>query len=164
MRKHDIVRALLFVVFFSIGAAALAGAVLCDDLVRYYHDRELLKSARESTERLRSLIADYDALLGQLENDPNLFDRVGVVALGKEPPDANAVYPPVTPEQLAAARKALAEVDIESAEPTIPYWLTRSSEPSRRIVLFLAGAFLVLLSFMFFARSREVRIDTETVR
>ena len=162
MRRQDVIRVCLFVVFFSVGATALSSSILCDDLLRYYHNRQMLSAAEESTEKLGSLITDYDVLLQQWENDPNLAKRVGAITLGRGPADSNAVYPEVTPEQLAAARKVLAEESArQSAELMMPGWLVRCSEPRRRTVLFLAGAFLVLVSFMFFGGSEK---ETDVIK
>ena len=142
---------LLFAVFFSIGAAALSISSLCDDLLRYYHNKQLLKSAKESLKRLDSLNADYDALLRQLQEDPNLIKRIAHAALGTERKDEDTVYPKVTPEQLDAARRALTEgPNRQFHEPAVPGWLTRCREPLRRMMLFFSGAFLILISFIWF--------------
>lgn len=152
---QNVIRMLLFVVFFGIGAAALGGAVLYNDLVGYYQNSQLLKRAQESLDRLGALNADYEALLDQLEKDPNLIKRLGPATLGTEHEDANAVYPKVTPEQLAAARKALSEdLDQQPAGPVIPEWLSRCSEPRWRLVLFCCGAALILLSFVCFSPAK----------
>jgi len=156
MRRQNILRTLLFVVFFSIGAAALSVSILGDDLLRYYTNRELLETARESLSRLRSLNTDYDALLQQLQKDPNLVRRIAPATLGTQPADANAIYPKATAEQLAAARKALTEdTSHKVAEPVMPDWISRCSRPPRRIILFLAGAFLILISFIWFGPVKQ---------
>lgn len=156
MQKQDIIRAFLFVVFFSIGAAAMSCSILYNDLLRYYTNKELLKAAEESLTRLESLNADYDALLQQLQKDPNLFERIAPPLLGTERDDEDTVYPEVTPEQLAAARKALTEdSNQQAAGPIVPGWIIRCSEPSRRVVLFLAGAFLILISFIWFGSTGQ---------
>ncbi len=164
MQRQNILRTLLFVVFFSIGTAVLAGAILCDDLLRYYRSKQLLRLTEESLNQLQSLNADYDALLEQLEEDPNLLERIAPATLGTEPADANTVYPNVTAEQLDAARKVLAE-DLEQeprlagtqqlSRAEVPDWIVRYSEPSRRIILFLAGAFLILISFICFGPAKQ---------
>jgi hypothetical protein len=156
MRRQIILRTLFFVVFFSIGAAALSGSILCEDLLEYYRNRELLKSAEETLSRLESLNTDYDVLLEQLRRDPNLFERIGPATLGTEREDEETIYPKVTPEQLDAARMALTEQSGERPpEPTMQRWLGRCSEPRRRIILFLAGALLVLISFIWFGSSKD---------
>ncbi|MEE9370788.1 MAG: hypothetical protein V3W45_04875 [Sedimentisphaerales bacterium] len=156
MQRRNFIRLIFFVVFFSIGASSLGISILCDDLVQFYRNRRLLNVTQQSLNRLESLNADYDALLEQLEKDPNLVKRLAPATLGTEPEDANAVYPRATPEQLAAARKALAQdLNDQSESPTLPDWLTRCSEPRRRITLFIAGSFLVLISFTCFTPTKQ---------
>ena len=156
MQRRNTIRMILFVIFFSIGAASLGVSILCDDLVQYYRNRQLLKVTRQSLNRLESLNTDYDALLEQLEKDPNFIKRLAPATLGTEPEDTNAVYPRATPEQLAAARKALMEdPNDQSAGPMLPEWLTRCSEPRRRITLFIAGSALILISFTCFATAKQ---------
>ena len=157
LRRQNIIRVFLFVVFFSIGAAALSGSILCDDLLLYYHNKGLLKDEKELSSQLKSLNADYDALLQQLRDDPNLIKRIALVTVGKEAEDANTIYPKATAEQLAAARKALTEeTGGEPAEETLPMWLTRCREPRRRTMLFFAGAGLILVSFICFGPAKEI--------
>jgi len=152
---QNIIRTILFAFFFSSGAASIGGSILCDDLVQYYRNRQLLKAAQQYLDRLKSLNTDYDGLLRRLETDPNLVKRIAPAALGTEPQDANTIYPRATARQLAAARKALAEAPSPLAgnqtELTMPTWLGRLREPRRRIVLFFAGAGLILISFICFA-------------
>jgi hypothetical protein len=156
MQRQNIIRAFFFVVFFSIGAAALSASILFADLLQYYNNRELLKAEKELPNRLRSLNVDYDALLQQLRNDPKLLKRIANVTLGKDDNDANTIYPKATAEQLAAAKKALTEeTSAEPAETTLPQWLTRCREPRRRTILFFAGTGLILISFICFGPVRE---------
>ncbi len=162
LRRQNIIRVFLFVVFFSIGAAALGGSILCADLLRYYHNKGLLKDEKELSNKLKSLNADYDALLQQLRDDPNLIKRIALVTIGKEAEDANTIYPKATAEQLAAARKALTEeTSGESAEETLPRWLTRCREPRRRTMLFFAGAGLILISFICFGPAKEINREED---
>jgi hypothetical protein len=110
----------------------------------------------QSKSRLETLIADYDALTARLENDPNLIkERVAPSTLGAEPADSNAIYPKVTAEQLAAAKQALTEETEEETEPAVPEWLGRCSKPRQRLILFLAGAFLILVSFIWFGSAKK---------
>ena len=154
--RNTIVRVFLFVIFFSIGAAAMSGSILCSDLLRYYHNRQMLKAAGITLSRLESLNADYDVLLRQLRDDPNFFERIAPATLGVEPADTNVAYPRATAEQLAAAREALMEdASGELDEPRMVSWLTRCNRPPQRITLFLAGGFLILISFAFFGSAAK---------
>jgi hypothetical protein len=154
MQGRRVIRAILFVLFFSIGAASLSSSILCDDLVQYYSNRQLAKAAQESLERLKSLNTDYDILLDQLEKDPNLVKRIARATLGIGPEDPNTVYPRATAEQLAAARRAMTEDPNEKVAhgepPPLPEWLSRCREPRRKIMLFLSGVALILTSFICF--------------
>lgn len=154
MQSQDVVHFLLFVTFFSIGAAALGGAVLCDDLILYCRNKQLIEEAERSLERLASLSSEYDALLSNLQTDPNLLKRIAPATLGTEPEDPNEVYPQVKARELAVARKTLLEqADKEPATTAVPKWLERCSEPRRKMGLFITGAGLVLVSLVFFTRN-----------
>jgi len=151
MQRQGVFHLLFFVVFFSIGAVALGGAVLCDDFIQYCRNQSLLQERQASLKRLESLNAEYDALLQELEKDPDLLQRIVPVTMGTEPNDPNTVYPKARAGELAIARKALvAEAGREPAAPAIPTWLQRCSDPPKRIALFIAGASLVLISLVCF--------------
>jgi hypothetical protein len=156
MLKQNIIQTLLFIIFFSIGASVLGGSVLCDDLLQYYMNRQLLKAAKESLRRLESLNTDYDVLLQRLQEDPNLVRRLAPATLGTEPEDKSTVYPKASAEQLAAVRKVLMEgLDRETAEQAVPDWIIRCCKPVQRTVLFFAGAFLILISFICFGPAEQ---------
>lgn len=162
MQGRNVIRAILFVLFFSIGAASLSGSILCDDLVQYYQNRQLATAAQRSLERLKSLNIDYDILLEQLEKDPNFVDRLERATLGIKPEDTNTVYPRVTAEQLAAARRALTEetnresaVGADGEQAVLPEWLSRCKEPQRKLMLFISGVALILTSFICFGPPKQ---------
>lgn len=155
MQKPDVIRTVLFVLFFSVGAGSLGASVLCEDLIQYYQNRQLAKAAQESLGKLKSLNNDYDILLARLEQDPNLVKRIAPVTLGRDQPEPNTVYPRATAEQLAAARRALTDPNSETVEPVIPRWLSRCSEPRKRMALFFSGIVLILISFICFRPVRQ---------
>ena len=156
MLRQGIFHLFFFVVFFSIGAVALGAAVLCDDFVQYCRDKHLVKEAELSVQRLKSLNADYDGLLEQIENNPDLLKRIAPVTLGTEPDDPNAIYPKARARELAVARKALVkQTDQEQTDAPVPAWLQRCSEPTKRIILFIAGAGLVLISLVCFTPEEQ---------
>ncbi len=145
---RNIIRAFWFVIFFSVGAGALSVSILCSDLVRYYHNKQLLKAVEEHLNDIKSLNEDYDVLQHQLETDPNTIRRIAPVTLGTAPVDDDSISPKLTPQQLDTARRALKEsMSPKTDKPAMPDWLIRCSEPRRMFVLFLAGALLILISF-----------------
>lgn len=156
MLKQNIIRTFLFVAFFSIGAAALGVSILVDDLLQYYHNRQRLETAKRNLQRLELLNSDYDALLQQIQADANFVKRIAPATVGSEPAEANTIYPKATAEQLAAAQKVLSEdFARQRTQPTLPKWLRRCSQPWRRTILFLAGAFLILISFVSSSPAKE---------
>ena len=157
MQGRKIIQAVLFFLFFIIGAASLSSSILCDDLTQYYQNKQLLRAAQESLARLKSLNADYDVLLERLKEDPNLIiERLAPATLGTKSEDPNTVYPRARSRQLAAARKALMEESNDrSAEAAMPQWLRRCSESRNRIMLFVSGVVLVLTSFVCFRPSER---------
>ncbi len=156
MERHGILRFLVFVIFFSSGAAALGGAVLCDDFIQYCRNQHLIKQAELSIHKLESLNAEYDALLEQLEGgNPDLMKRIAPVTLGTRIEDPNTVYPKARVRELAIARKTLGSGDKEPMEATIPVWLQRCSDPAKRIILFISGASLVLISMVCFTSGQD---------
>ena len=135
----------------------MSGSILFEDLRRYCENKKLLRSAEQSLQELASLNADYDALLKELKQDPNLLQRVAPVALGVKLQDSNTVYPRLTPEQLDAARKALTEGGREAppAHSLLNRLLERLSRPWRRTMLSIAGSALILVSVVWFGASKK---------
>ena len=146
------IRAIIFVVFFGVGATALSITVLCDDLLEYYHNKVLLSQAEEHLKKLETLGIDYDALLGQVEGDPCALARLASATLGIEPNEPNTVYPRATFDKLSAARKTLSEQGdgSPSYDTSTPQWLNCWCSRPRREILFVSAAALVLISFIFF--------------
>ncbi|UCF15500.1 MAG: hypothetical protein JSW59_19035 [Phycisphaerales bacterium] len=163
MQGRNVIRAILFVLFFSIGSATLSVSILCDDLARYYRNSELLAAAEESLDKLKSLNTDYDAVIAMLQsdpNDPNSVRHLARVTLGPEHRDPNTVYPRATADQLAAARRVLAVYSNNpasaEAKSSMPKWLKRCSESRRKLTLFACGVVLILISLVCFGRRKEV--------
>lgn len=158
----------MFIVFFSIGAAVLSATVLCDDLLDYFHNRNLLKQAEANLKKLETLDADYDALLGQLEGNPKELARLAPATLGIEPNDPNTAYPRASADKLAAARCALSEEPNRPSDDgeAVPRGLCLCCQWPRRHILFFSGAALVLISFIFFGPARKpthsIDITTKT--
>ncbi|MHC4704472.1 MAG: hypothetical protein ACYTFQ_28310 [Planctomycetota bacterium] len=160
---QSIIRAVLFVLFFSIGAGSLSISILSKDLVQHYKNAELLRAAEDSLERLRSLNADYAVVIERLQadpNDPNAVKHLARVTLGPEHQEPNTVYPRATAELLAAAERAITadsnHTDAGQSEPAIPFWLSRCSEPRRKTALFICGVVLVLTSLVCFGPREDV--------
>jgi hypothetical protein len=156
MHRQNFLHVFLFVLFFSIGVVALTGSILSEDLLRYYRNNHILKSAEKSIRQLQSLNSDYDSLLGQLQHDKDFAKRIAPATLGTQPADADAAYPKAKVEQLAAAKKALTEIPVPKVdESAVPRWVVRCNAIPRRIALFLCGSFMVIISFVWFRPSKQ---------
>jgi len=152
-------RSLFFILFFSVGAAALSSSILVDDLVSFYRNKQLLREAENSKDKLKTLNEDYDALLSYMKEDCNYLDRIALATVGIEPNEEGTEYPRVTAEQLAAAKEALTkDKKLEVFEPALPDWLERCREPRRRTLLFFTGAVLILVSFACFGHIKKVSV------
>jgi len=161
MRAGRIARGLFFVCFFGVGAAAFSISILSDDLVRYYQNRHLLRSAAAAVNRLKLLNEDYDVLLGRLENDPNLVGNIAPAELGTEPADADVVYPKAATADLEVVRSIIEKHPAPAAgEPPMPVWVNWLGLRLFRVVSFILGFFLIIASFVFFGpvRSGEGKI------
>jgi len=153
-------------VFFSVGTAVLAATLLCNTLLDYFYQQGILKQAEKSVDKLNTLNADYDTLLGQLEGDPCQIARLAPATLGIEPNEPNTAYPRATVDKLAAARRALSE---EQRSPSFwgeepnqtaqqdltPKWLVSCCQRPRWHILFISGCALILIAFVFFGPSRH---------
>jgi hypothetical protein len=144
-------RFFLFCIFFAVGLSAMGVSIICNDLISYYSYKGLLTASQANIDKLKSLNDDYDALLEQLHQDPNLFRRIARVTFGTEPENNETISPKARPEELSAARASLSKkIAQQSAESRLPNWLLRIKQPHRRVALFLAGAVLIIISFIFF--------------
>ncbi len=144
-------RLVLFGVTFTIGATVVCLAALCDDLVQYYAGRQQLATAQRNVELLSKLNTEFDALLDQVRQDPNLVKRTAPATLGTWPQEPNTAHPTVHADELLTARQTLfMPDDAPEQTPALPPWLARCSQPFNRAGLFLSGAGLVLVAFVCF--------------
>jgi len=148
-------RILMFMLFFSVGAIALALAALGPELLNYYENHRYVMEARSAIGGLENLNARYGTLLTRLAEDPNLVRRVAPVTIGAEVNEPDTVYPRARAQELAAARQALAEETRRTTAAGPPAWLQRCIDPQRRKGLFGAGSALVLIAFVCFGHRND---------
>ena len=156
MDSERTIRVIAFVVFFSVGAAVLSATVLCDDIAEYFYNKSLLKQAEANLHKMESLNADYNALIGRLEGNPKELARLAPATLGMEPNVPGTAYPRATADKLAAARRALTEEPNASpADMGVPIQIILCCQWPRRHILFICGATLMLISFIFFGPTKD---------
>jgi hypothetical protein len=124
-----LVRYVLFCLFFGIGAGTVGLSILAGEVRDYYESKGLLAKTLADNEKIRSLTADYESQIQQIQNDPNSLLRLKLVTLGAEPSGKGTAYPKASDEQLAAAGRALLE-DLRPPKTgsDIPKWVQRCSE------------------------------------
>lgn len=154
-------RYVLFCVFFTIGAGAIALSILVEpEISSYYQNRIHLARIEEGNARIRRLTEQYDAQTKQLRQDPELLAKLQTITFGHEPLTDGAVLPTASDESLTAAREALfKELKQQEQQPLTPHWVIRCTEPQNRKVIFTAGAALVLTTFIFFGTTPKRRLQ-----
>ena len=71
-----VVKTILFIVFFSIGLAAVAVSILADDLNQYYTIKIQLHNTQHGNEKLSKLIDSYGEMIKHIESDPRSVERL----------------------------------------------------------------------------------------
>jgi len=156
------IRFVLFSVFFLAGAGAIVLSILCDpELKDYYESRAALAEIQQQNEKIRSLTQQYETLIHRIESDPEILQRLIPLTFGHKPQAADTAYPQTQNQELQAETEKLIE-QIKKTPPAAeqpPRWLGRVLEPKYRRGLFLSGAGLVLITFIFFGTTRDKPVD-----
>jgi hypothetical protein len=156
-RSVAVLRFVFFCLFFAIGFAAMTLGILAGEINDYYRSKDLLAVTQQQIESIKTLTAQYDAQLRQIEKDPNILSRLRLITFGEKPHAEDTVFPKAS--ELDAAAAALFE-DQQNREqpPAVPQWTERISHTKTRKALFLAGAVLVLLAFVFFGTPKPASV------
>ncbi len=155
-RMAAVLRFVLFCIFFSIGASAIVLSILTDEIQQLYDGRAVLQKQQADNDKIAVLIDDYDGQIRFINQDPNVLQRLERSTFGTEPVAEDTAFPRASDERLEAARKALLEeMDTKQDSPT-PGWLQRCTQPRFRQSLFIAGAGLVLITFIFFGTPAKI--------
>ena len=152
VNKETIDRLIIFLIFFAAGLSVMMASLLFTDFYAYYQNKVLLAEAKRDVEKLKSLNDDYNDLLRQLRSDEQVGQRLAAATFGVEPKQQGVAYPRETITQLAAARRVLMEeTDRKAQKATVmPDWLERCKNPNKRLIVFIAGAALILIAFIYF--------------
>ena len=157
------IRFVLFAVFFLAGAGAIVLSILAEpELHNYYQSRAALAQIQQQNEKIISLTAQYDTLIGRIEAEPNILDRLIPLTFGHKPHATDTAFPQVQNQALQTETEKLLEQieNTASAEP-IPAWFARILEPKIRRGLFLSGAGLILITCIFFGTTKGKLITQE---
>ena len=155
MQKGPFLRVLLFMVFFCLGIAAISLSMLAQEWIDMYTINLKLHKVEETNRKIEVLNQDHQTLIDKIHNDPNMLKRLDTIILGVEPAEVNFPVSDITKQQLRKAKAVLAETDSEE-QPGIapPRWLRRCGKSRSRLILFIAGSGLILVSFACFGKVR----------
>jgi hypothetical protein len=151
-------RYIIFCIFFAAGTVAIALSFLVqNEMLKHFQMVALLDKTVKDNEKIQSLIDQYNAQNSLIEKEPNVLARLQQVALGQTPPEQEGVISPSDYNlQLAAlAKQVLDENPPADPNEYTPTWARRCVDSRNRSALFLSGAGLLLITFMFFGSSRK---------
>ena len=148
-----ILRYLLFCVFFFAAASAIAISILAGELATYYNNRQLQKKILDDNARINRLISRYDAQIQQIKAEPNILSMLQPITFGSQPQGEEIAFPTASTEQLIAASQALLE-DLQNekqiSDSNINRWIQRITNAKNRRTIFISGAALMIITFIFF--------------
>ncbi len=147
----------MFIVCSSLGVAAMAMAMLIDDLQNLYQTKSVVAEIENSNKKITQIIADQQELIANIQREPNMLQKIAQVLLGAK---SNAEYEMTNysaEKKIETAKRVLkANENIQKKKPkNLPKWLNRSGEKQNRIIMFTAGVGLIATSFACFCKKTE---------
>lgn len=139
-------------------------AILAEPELRdYYLSRHVLDEVYVQNEKIKELTDQYTAQIQLIEQEPNVLDRIRVLAFNQPPQREDTVFPRGDDQRLRQQTQALFEMleSKQNAPRSLPVWLERCVQPKIRRALFLAGAALAMLTFIFFGSPRQANRQSE---
>jgi hypothetical protein len=156
MHKTELWRTVLFCLFVGAGFVALTVSILADELLDLHLYRLEIQKAEELNQRLQKLNTQYEAVIKQIEDDPNILARLAGVSLGIEPNSADTAFPRVPEyERLVAEKILLEQLQTGADRPSPPAWLLRINQPWARAIMFICSAGLIIVSFVCFGTRKQ---------
>jgi hypothetical protein len=145
-------RALFFSIFSAVGVLSVSLAVLGPEWKGLYKIKAAAIQSEQNNTKITQLLTDHQELINLIKTDPNILRRLAQVELGVDPNDPNTVAAKITSDCLSEAKAVLEQPqDPALVAQQTPSWLLRATLNSSRIVLFAAGAGLILVSFVCFS-------------
>lgn len=148
---NNVIKTILFMLFFTLGVVAAALAMVADEVLYYYRQKIALQETIAANEYLRQLDEKNRSLLENIKQDPNILKRLAPITLGAEPNEPNAIIPKTGDAELQFAKDILEKMKRKNENRIqIPIWLERINHSRERTILFLAGCGLILVSLASF--------------
>jgi hypothetical protein len=141
-------------VFSAAGICAVALAVLGPEWKNFYYLKAAVKQTEQNNQKIEEIIKDHQILTAQINADANILKRIAPVMLGVEPCEPNQPVAGITADTLLRAKAVLEQQQAQESSDNseMPKWLQRCTTVENRIILFTAGAGLIVVSFACFAK------------
>ncbi|MHC5083077.1 MAG: hypothetical protein ACYTET_03960 [Planctomycetota bacterium] len=155
------IRFLLFCLFFLPGIGAIVLSIIAEpELVNYYKSRHLLWEIEHQNKKIQSLTTQYQAQIDLVQSEPNILARFAPNTFGTEPKAPDTIFPKSQNDKLKAeTERILSRMQNVTPVDPVPHWLGRILQPKIRRGLFLSGAGLVLITFIFFGTTKGKLIE-----
>ncbi|HBG28455.1 MAG: hypothetical protein A2Y10_10850 [Planctomycetes bacterium GWF2_41_51] len=147
-------RAVFFSIFSLIGILSVSLAILGPEWKHLYKIKAAAIQSEQNNAKIEQLLDDHQSLINLINTDPNILIRLAPVELGETQQDPNAFVTQLTADALSQAKAVIDQTAADNAafdSTQTPTWLLRATVDSSRIVLFTAGAGLILVSFVCFS-------------
>jgi hypothetical protein len=156
MQKLEaILRLLLFVICSAVGILSISLATLGQEWKSLYDTKAAVIQTERNNVKIEQIIKDHEVLTGQIATDPNILAKLAPLTLGSDVNDPNERRANITAEMLDRAKAVLNSQDDAGSLPQPPIWLQRSTTGENRVILFVCGAGLVLVSFACFGKMKK---------
>ena len=153
MRQDSFMRALFFIIFSCIGIMAVSLSMLSPEWLDLYMIKSKLYQVEQTNLKIEALNRDHQELIDKIHSNPDILKRIDKVVFGIDPNDSNNVaVPTITSQQLQKVKAVLAETAPQKHEIIPPRWLQRCGNDRERLILFIAGAGLIIVSFACFGK------------
>jgi hypothetical protein len=160
-KLENIFRLFLFMVFSAIGICAVAMAVLGPGWGNLYQMNAAVKQTERNNQKIEEIIKDHQILTAQINSDANILRKIASITLGVEPCEPNQPVVKITADTLSRTKAIFEQQSQENSDDSqVPKWLQRCTTAENRIILFSAGAGLVVVSFACFGNRRDKKSKT----
>jgi DNA-directed RNA polymerase sigma subunit (sigma70/sigma32) len=159
-KLENIFRRVFFLVFSAAGICAVALTVLGPEWKSLYQMEAAVKQTEQNNRKIEEIIKDHQMLSAQISKDANILKRLAPLELGEQLDEPNQPVAKITADTLARAKAVLEQQQTQddSDSSGVPKWLQRCTTAENRIILFAAGAGLVVISFACFGRKEDKKV------
>jgi hypothetical protein len=152
------VRYISFCLFFAIGILAIAMSILAEEIGTYYSNLDAVAHVKNINAEIKTKITESEMQIAEAEKNPEIIERLKRVTFGLKLEAEDTAFPKASRRDLEQAAREILESAEKTQTPTaVKQWVYRCQQPKIRLALFLAGAGLILINFIFFTASTPTK-------